>query len=112
MKTALAIVCSLMLVWTNLVLAQAPDASVVSAAPSCHCGKKTACCAAKHSSSESAPVSATPVSSFQNQFSLIPPATVAWALPGTPTRGVASSAFSFFARTSPALFARNCAWLI
>ncbi|HWC61224.1 MAG TPA: hypothetical protein VHC44_16135 [Verrucomicrobiae bacterium] len=111
MKTALAFVCSLMLAWTNVVLA-ATDAGVVSAAPSCHCGRKTGCCAAKHSAPESQPVSAAPVTSFQNQFSLIAPATVAWALPGSPEREVPSPVFSSFQTTGTALFAWNCARLI
>lgn len=111
MKTALAFVCSLMLAWTNIVLAQAPGASVVSAAPSCHCGMKTGCCAAKHSLPESSPVSTAPVSS-QSQFSLIAPATVAWALPGVSARELAASVSPSLTTTGPAVFARNCAWLI
>jgi hypothetical protein len=112
MKTALAFVCSLTLAWTNVVLAQAPDASVVSpAASSCHCGKKTGCCAAKHSLPESSPVSAAPVSSSQS-FSLIAPASVAWALPGVTTRELPSSVSPSLMTTGAALFARNCARLI
>jgi len=42
MKTALVIVCSLLLAWTNFVPAQAQGTSAASAAPSCHCGK-TSC---------------------------------------------------------------------
>ena len=112
MKTALAFVCSLMLAWTNIVLTQAPDASVVSAASSCHCGKKASCCAAKRSLPESLPMSTAPVSSFQNQFSPLAPATLAWALPGVPARETSSLASFSFKTTGTALFARNCAWLI
>jgi hypothetical protein len=111
MKTALAFVCSLMLAMTNVVIAQAPDVSVVSAAPSCHCGKKTGCCAAKHSLPKSSPVSAAPVSS-QTQFSLVAPATVAWALPGVAPRELASSVSPFLTTIGTAVFARNCARLI
>jgi hypothetical protein len=112
MKTALAFVCSLMLVWTNIVLAQAPDASVTSAASSCHCGKKASCCAAKRSVPESLPASTTPVSSSQIQFSPLAPATLAWALPGAPTRETSSFTSLSFKTTGTALLAQNCAWLI
>jgi hypothetical protein len=112
MKTALVIVCSLLLAWTNIVPAQAPEASVVSAASSCHCGKKTNCCAANRSLPESSPVSATPVSSFQNQFSLLAPAIVAWTLPAIASGEVSPPLTSSFTTTGAPLFARNCAWLI
>jgi hypothetical protein len=112
MKTALAFICSLMLAWTTLVTTQAA-ASVTSTAASCHCGKKTGCCAANRSKPESPPVSATSAPSFQNQFSLIAPATVAWALPGTTACELSSSLISSSSMTSGIpLFARNCAWLI
>ena len=112
MKTALAFVCSLMLAWTTIVQVQAAGASASSAASSCHCGKKNSCCAAKRSVPESLPVSTTPVSSFQNQFSLIALATLAWALPGAPARETSSITSPTFTTAGPALFARNCAWLI
>jgi hypothetical protein len=112
MKTALAFVCSLMLAWTNIVLAQAPVAGVVSAAASCRCGKKTNCCAAKHSEPESQPVSAVPASSFQNQISLMAPATVSWSLPVSPVRELSASVSPFSSEFGAPLFERNCAWLI
>jgi hypothetical protein len=112
MKTALAFVCSLMLAWTNLVLAQAPDAGVASAAASCHCGKKTGCCAAKNSQSESQPVSAAPNFSFQNQVSLIAPAAVSWSLPVSPVLDLLSSISGSSSESSAPLFEQNCAWLI
>jgi hypothetical protein len=112
MKTALAIVCILLLVWTNSVLAQAPETSVVSAAASCHCGKKTNCCAAHRSLPESSPVSATPVFSFQNQLSLLAPAIVAWTIPAIANSEVSFPLTSSSTTTGAPLFARNCAWLI
>jgi len=112
MKTALAFVCSLMLAWTNLVLAQAPDAGVATATASCHCGKKTGCCAAKNSNSEPQPVSAAPSSTFQNQVSLIAPAAISWSLPESLVREFTSSVSSVSCDHSPPLFERNCAWLI
>jgi hypothetical protein len=112
MKTALAFVCSLMLAWTNVVLAQAPDAGVASAAPSCQCGKKTGCCAAKNSRSELPPVSAAPTSSFQNQVSLIAPASVSWSLPESPARKFPASLPITSSEDGAPLFERNCAWVI
>jgi hypothetical protein len=110
MKTALVIICSLLLAWTNIVPAQASGVSVVSASVSCHCGK-TGCCAAKQSLPESLPVSAAPVS-FQNQFSLLAPAIVAWTLPAIASGEVSSPLASSFTTTGAPLFARNCARLI
>ena len=113
MKTALAIVCSLLLAWTNLVLGEVPGASVVRAArPCCHCGKTSSCCAAKKGLPESPPVSATPASSLQSQFSPLTPATLAWALPANPARELSSPFFAPLKTAGSPLFARNCAWLI
>jgi hypothetical protein len=112
MKTALVIVCSLLLAWTNIVPAQAPGTSVASATPSCHCGRKTGCCAAKQSLPVSLPVSAAPASSLQNQFSLLAPVIVAWTLPAIASGEVSSPLTSSLTTTGAPLFARNCAWLI
>jgi hypothetical protein len=112
MKTALAIVCSLVLAWTNIVLAQAPEASGTSAArPCCHCGRKASCCAANHSMPESQPVSAAPASFSQNQFSPLAPAAFVWALPDNAGSELSSSFLSPLT-THTALFARDCARLI
>jgi len=112
MKTALAIVCSLMLAWTNIVLAQAPEASVAGAAhPCCHdCGKS--CCAAHHSMPGSQPVSAAPVSAFRIQIAPVATMVVAWTLPPTTARELYSSPSPSATTAGTALFARNCAWLI
>jgi len=112
MKTVLAIVCSLLLVGANFVLAQAPDAGMASATTSCHCGGKTSCCAAKKSLPESSPVSTAPVSSLQNQISLIAPKAIAWALPGVPVHELVSPSVTSFPTTGAPLFARDCARLI
>lgn len=111
MKTALAIVCSLLLVWTNIVPSQASGASVTSTAPSCHCGK-TGCCAAKRSLPESLPISAAPASSLQNQFSLLAPAIAVWTIPAVVSSEVFSPLSPSFPTSSAPLFERNCAWLI
>jgi hypothetical protein len=113
MKTALAIVCSLILAWANVVLAQTPGAGEAGAARSCcHCGKKTGCCAADHSLPESQPVSAAPASSFRNQFSPFDAAVVAWTLPDAVTHELSSPVFPSLTARGSALFARNCARLI
>ena len=112
MKTALAFVCSLMLAWTNIVLAQAPAASVATATASCHCGKKSDCCAAKRSLPEPSPVSTAPTSSFQNQISFIAPVVATWFLPESPVRDFSSSVSPCLSVARVSLFERNCAWLI
>jgi hypothetical protein len=113
MKTALAFVCSLMLALTNIVLAQAPDASVAGAAhPCCHCGNTKSCCAAHHSIPEPTPVSAAPVSSLQTQFSPHAATVLAWTLPDAVAGELSSPLLSPFSTASAALFVQNCAWLI
>jgi len=111
MKTALAIVCSLVLLWTQFVQAEHQAAGEAGPTPAC-CGCKSRCCAAK-SSSESLPVSATPVSSFsQNQFLSLQPAGVDWTLPQTATQNILGVFFSPLTAAAAPLYARNCARLI
>jgi hypothetical protein len=113
MKTVLAIICSLLLAWTNIVLADAPEACVAcTPQPCCHCGNASSCCAAKHNLPESQPVSTAPASSFQNQFSPVAPAIVAWALPGTAAHEFSSPFLPPLTTAGAPLFERNCAWLI
>jgi len=112
-KTALAIVCSLVLVWTQVVLAQAPAAGVarVIRAP-CHCCGKASCCVASTSpESQSAP--AAPASSIsRNQISLLAAAVPAWTLPDREARPGHTSSFSRVNTAAVPLYARNCARLI
>lgn len=113
MKTALAIVCSLVLAWTSLVQSQASEASVAGAAHSCcHCGGAKCCCAANHSIPEPPPVSTAPVSSSLTQFSPLAPSALAWTLPETLAHEISSPLFSPSTTAGTALLARNCAWLI
>jgi hypothetical protein len=112
MKTVLALVCSLLLAWTQIVLA-APAASVPSSAAQvvCHC-RGTSCCAAQPVP-ESQPVSAAPVSvSSQNLLVTFAPAALAWVLPGTPVYEFSNSSFPSFTAAGTPLYARNCARLI
>jgi len=109
-KTMLAIVCSLLLAGTP-VLVQASAACVGRVAHACHCGR--ACCAAPVSP-ESQPVPATPVLPLpQNQLLTLAPAALIWTLPETP-----APEFSVSAVSSPLtvnhtpLYAQQCAFLI
>jgi len=111
-KAALAIVCSLVLVWTQGVLVQAPAAGAARVAQACcHCGK-AGCCAAPHSP-ESRPAPAAPVpSSSQNQLWSLAPATLAWTLPDGEAHELSASSFSPLIAAGAPLYARNCARLI
>jgi hypothetical protein len=109
MKLTLAIVCSLLLAGTPLVLAQAPAACVVrSAHTACHCGK--ACCA-KPAAPASAPSSTIPAAP-QNQILAPAPAAVVWLLPAAPASEIASDFSAPLTANRTPLFARNCAFLI
>jgi hypothetical protein len=113
MKTALAIVCSLLLIGTLFVPASAPAAGDPAAMRGCCCDCSTAACCAAAPSPEPLPVSAAPLpSTSQNQF--LPPATarLAWTLPGATEGGFCSSFDWLLTAAVVPLFARNCARLI
>jgi hypothetical protein len=112
MKTALAIVCSLLLVETLFVPAPAPAAGAASSVAACCPCSGRSCCAAQPSP-ESWPVSATPVSStLLSQFLTPVSAIPAWTLPdasaGAPSAILSSPPID----AGVSLFARHCARLI
>jgi hypothetical protein len=108
MKTALAVVCSLLLLGTLFVQAGAAGASVASSVPTCCC--VSACCSADIPNPEPQPVSAAPVFSFSSHLLAPVSITPIWMLPEAPL-------FSFFppphfpAEAAP-LYVRVCALLI
>ena len=114
MKRALALVCSLMFVWTQIVLAQAPTCGVKPAPRACchHGCQQASCCAAKNlPESQSAP--AAPVSSdSQNQLSPLITATLIWTLPDNAACEFAPSASPFILTAGAPLYERNCTLLI
>jgi hypothetical protein len=112
MKTALAIVCSLLLVGTLFVPAQAPAAGAAGSAPACCPCSGQSCCAAQPSP-ESRPVSAAPGSStLPPQFLTPLPAALAWTLPGASAPAHSALLSSPPIDAGISLFARNCARLI
>jgi hypothetical protein len=113
MKTALAIVCSLLLAGMFFFSAQAQSACAERVTDkSCCCGDNSSCCAAKNSS-ESQPVSAAPIpSSFQNQFQILAPSVVAFTLANEPARPLSSTLLLSTVTHCVPLFERDCARLI
>lgn len=112
MKTALAIVCSLLLAWTFIVPVSATGASVVSSAPSCCCGSGASCCSANTPTPESQPVSATPVLTFSHaQLVTVLGAAFSWDLPQIESQSVPPSLLTTHAPSVP-LFERHCVFLI
>jgi len=111
MKTALAIVCSLLLTWTQVVPAAAAAGDACEASACCsNCSQATCCAAAP--ASEPQPVSAAPTSSIsQNQF-LPPAALLAWTLPDTRADAAAASPDSSLIVADAPLYARHCVRLI
>lgn len=111
MKTALAIVCILLLALTNPVVAQAAAASETH--PSCACsGCGASCCTTDVPHPESQPVSAAPVSSLQNLLAPAASAAVTWMLPAPLEAFLFSPSASILNGDAVPLFARNCARLI
>lgn len=109
MKFALAILCSLMLVWGQALAASAPAVNHASI-HHCGCGGKMACCQAA-STSHSAPIDATPSGASQQILSLVP-VTVIWFLTATATPPVSPAVSASLKADAPPIFARNCVRLI
>ena len=112
-KTKLAIVCSLLLVWTQVVLGWTPAAGVERVArAACHCCGKPGCCVAQNSP-EPQPPPAAPVSSLsQNQLSLFMAAVPVWTLPAADAYEIAVSTSPFSVTAGAPLYERNCALLL
>jgi len=111
MKTALAVVCSLLLAWTS-VPRQAPGASEVRAVPACcGCDCSQASCCASDPLPEPSPVSAAPVLSLQ-QLAASAPAQLLWTLPSTPESMVLAGAPGLLTGAVAPLSARHCDLLI
>ena len=109
MKTAFAIVCSCLLAGAPFLLAQAALPCVKQNHACCHSGCKMDCCAAK-SSPDSQPTPAVPAQSGdQNQFSLLAPHALAWALLNNETHPISFTVFSLSSVASAPLYALDCA---
>jgi hypothetical protein len=110
MKTVLAIVCSLMLVWTPFVQAQAPAAGVERTMRAC-CPCHASCCAAP-AAPESSPLSTIPALNLQTQLLLLAPTTLAWTLPTSSPENFLARPVSSLTHEHAPLYERNCARLI
>src|ERR1039457_7479777 len=110
MKTALAIVCILLLAWTQPVPGHASAAS--EARPRACCGCGTSCCSTDNHQPESQPVSAAPVSPSQNLLLTLAPAALVWTLPSSEACEFFLSSFSPLPTPGAPLYARNCVYLI
>lgn len=111
MKTALAMVCMLLLAWTQPVFERVAAASEVRPGRAC-CGCGSNCCTANNHKPESPPVSAMPVSSSSNPLLLLAPPALSWILPDPAAFAFSVSSFPRLNPVGVPLFARNCAWLI
>jgi hypothetical protein len=106
-KTVFSILCSLMFVWAQAVVAAVPAAAHVE---DCGCGGKMACCQAAPSS-QPAPMDAAASVATQQIVSSVPVAVVwVWAAAGTTFISPVSST-PLIVDAAP-IFARNCARLI
>jgi hypothetical protein len=113
MKLALALICSLLLLWTQVVPAQTAPASHAVSVPSCCCpGTQASCCSADSSLPESLPISAVPtVSSVHSQLLALASTVLAWTLP-VAVDSIPSSVDPQFHSLGAPLYARNCVLLI
>src|SRR4051812_2346431 len=114
MKSLLAIVCSLLFAWTQVVPASSALSANAQCAPvrsCCHCS--TGSCCAPLPSAPAQPVSATPISSdSQNELCSLTPASALWILPVLASVELRSPFSSPLTTVSAPLYARNCALLI
>ena len=113
MKRLSAILFSLLLVWTQAVLAAHPTADNGSraACKCCDCGSKSCC--AKPPAPESSPSPAAPIrATSQNELSPLALTFVAWTVPAIePQISDPAVSFSRFVTGVP-LFTRHCALLV
>ena len=112
MKIALAILCSLLLAWAQVVVASVPVTTGGPAAHDCGCGGKMPCCQAAPAAPASQPLSATAPAPSQNQILSPAPATVLWVLPATETPIFSPGVSPSLTAGSALIFARNCVRLI
>jgi hypothetical protein len=111
-KQLIAILFSVLLVWTPFVPAQALATCTKPAMNCCGQNCHMPCCAGKNSSdSQSAPAVPRP-STAQNQISLLAPSVVAWNLPQAPASFVSSASASPLLAMAAPLYARNCSLLL
>jgi hypothetical protein len=108
-KIALTILCSLMLLWSQAVVASVPATNPV--AQDCGCHGKMACCKAAPAA-PSAPVDATAPAVSQNQILSPVPATVVWVLAAAGTPFISPTVSPSLAAADAPLFARICIRLI
>jgi len=108
MKTVLAIVCSLALVWIPLI--QPVQAAGFAAAKTrcCHCAAK--CCAVP-TTPESQPPVAPPAGSHSSNYLIAPAPALVWLVPDFGVRDFGAARPDFLS-APVSVFARNCVRLI
>jgi hypothetical protein len=112
-KLLIAILCSVLLVWTPFAPAQALPAC---AKPAMNCGGAGChmpCCAAKNSSNpQSQPAVPAQKVGAPGSITLLAPNVAAWILPESPAASISPVAASPLTAARAALYARDCARLI
>jgi hypothetical protein len=113
MKSALTLICSLLLLWTPFVPAQSAVVNQAVSVPSCCCpGMQASCCSADSSLPESLPISAVPsVPSVHSQLLALASTVLAWTLP-VAVDSIPSPVDPQFHSLGAPLYARNCVLLI
>lgn len=112
MRFAVAIVCSLLLVWGQFAVASAMcDSTAKLAGNCCHCGGKMNCCSAKPASSQPVPAN-NARAGFQNQIVSPIPAAMVWVLAAAGTTSISPTVSPSLNAGAVPIFERNCARLI
>jgi len=112
-KQFLAILLSLLFVWTQAVAARQtlPASAGRAARAGCGCDQKDCC--VTPSSPDSQPGTATPVpASFQNQLSILAPTAPAWTLPGVAAQTFSPAVSASLTVAHVPLYTRHCARLL
>ena len=112
MKTMLAMVCSLLLMGTPFLMAQAPSSCVKQVRACCQHGVTMPCCETK-SAPDSQPKPVVPSQTgSQSQLSLLASSVLIWSLPPNPADSISSHSTLFLMAASAPLYALDCARLI
>jgi hypothetical protein len=113
-KRLSAILFSVLLVWAQLVPAQASADGAKPAVASCDkpCCHANCCMAGSSSNSQPAPAVPAQKTGAQNQISFLASAVVAWTLPENPANLISSTVASPLTATGVPLYERHCALLL
>jgi hypothetical protein len=112
MKTTWAIICSLVLAGTPLLLPQTPSSCIKQVRACCQHGVEMPCCKAKSLPDSQSKPAVPAQTGSQNQLSLLASSALIWTLTANPVDSISSHSTPSVMTAGAPLYARDCARLI